>query len=69
MNMPQMIMGAIPFLGIVFSAGTQVNRIDDLFNKAYSQEVEQKKADIVIGEIHQKVTRIETILDERLKPT
>jgi hypothetical protein len=67
--MPQMIMGAVPLLGIVFSAGTQVNRIDDLFNKAYSQEVEQKKTDLVIGEIHQKVTRIETILDERLKPT
>ena len=65
----QLLASAMPVLGLVFAAGTQVNRIDDLFVKASAQEAEQKHTGEVILEIHKKVTRIETIVDERLKPT
>lgn len=65
----QILASAMPVLGLVFAAGTQVNRIDDLFAKAAAQEAEQKHTGEVILEIHKKVTRIETIVDERLKPT
>ena len=64
----QLLASAMPVLGLVFAAGTQVNRIDDLFVKASAQEAEQKHTGEVILEIHKKVTRIETIVDERLKP-
>ena len=64
----QILASAMPVLGLVFAAGTQVNRIDDLFAKAAAQEAEQKHTGEVILEIHKKVTRIETIVDERLKP-
>ena len=64
----QLLASAMPVLGLVFAAGTQVNRIDDLFVKAAAQEAEQKHTGEVILEIHKKVTRIETIVDERLKP-
>ena len=64
----QILASAMPVLGLVFAAGTQVNRIDDLFVKAAAQEAEQKHTGDVILEIHKKVTRIETIVDERLKP-
>ena len=63
-----MMVRAVPLLGLVFAAGTQVNRIDELFVKASAQEAEQKHAGEVMLEIHKKVTRIETIVDERLKP-
>lgn len=65
----QILASAMPVLGLVFAAGTQVNRIDDLFVKTAAQEAEQKHTGEVILEIHKKVTRIETIVDERLKPT
>lgn len=63
-----MLAGVVPVLGIVFAAGAQVNRIDDLFVRAAAQEAEQRHTGDVILEIHKKVTRIETIVDERLKP-
>ena len=64
----QTLLSVIPALGLVFAAGTQVNRIDELFGKAYALERENEHVRDVTLEIHQKVTRIETILDERLKP-
>lgn len=66
-NLPALAM-LIPMCTAVFAAGTQVNRIDELFVKAHAQEVETKATGEVITEIHKKVTRIETIVDERLKP-
>lgn len=69
MNTFKVVAGSIPILGVVFTAGRQVNRIDELFMKASAQELEQKHTGEVIVEIHKKVTRIETIVDERLKPT
>jgi NhaP-type Na+/H+ and K+/H+ antiporter len=65
----QLLASAVPLLGLVFAAGTQVNRIDELFIKASAQEADQKHAGEVMLEIHKKVTRIETIVDERLKPS
>jgi NhaP-type Na+/H+ and K+/H+ antiporter len=69
MNPLQVIAASLPIFGVVFAAGTQVNRIDDLYAKAYVQEAEQKHTGEVVLEIHKKVTRIETIVDERLKPS
>lgn len=69
MNTFKVVAGSLPILGVVFAAGRQVNRIDELFAKASAQELEQKHTGEVIVEIHKKVTRIETIVDERLKPT
>ena len=66
-NLPALAM-LIPLCTGVFAAGTQVNRIDELFAKAHAQEAETKLTGEVITEIHKKVTRIETIVDERLKP-
>jgi NhaP-type Na+/H+ and K+/H+ antiporter len=68
MNTFQLVASVIPLLGIVFTAGTQVNRIDDLYARSHVQEADQKHTGEVVLEIHKKVTRIETILDERLKP-
>tara|TARA_R110002073_G_scaffold302919_3_gene470711 strand:+ start:461 stop:670 length:210 start_codon:yes stop_codon:yes gene_type:complete len=64
----QALTTALPIMGLVFTAGMQVNRIDELFTRAHAQEAEQKHTGEVVLDIHQKVTRIETIVDERLKP-
>lgn len=64
----QTLLNVLPALGLVFAAGTQVSRIDELFTRAHAQERESEHLRDVTLEIHKKVTRIETILDERLKP-
>lgn len=62
------MLSMVPVFGFIFAAGMQVNRIDELFDKAHAQERETQRTSDVVVEIHKKVTRIETILDERLKP-
>ena len=49
----------------VFTCGYHVSRIDILFSRADAQEIEQKEMRDVCVDIHKKVTKIETILEER----
>ena len=49
----------------VFACGYHVSRIDTLFSRADAQEIEQKEMRDVCVDIHKKVTKIETILEER----
>jgi hypothetical protein len=55
----------LPLAGAVFAGGYQVSRIDSLFVRADAQEIEQKDVREVCLDIHKKVTKIETILEER----
>lgn len=55
----------IPIAGAIFAGGYQVSRIDSLFVRADAQELEQREVREVCLDIHKKVTKIETILEER----
>lgn len=55
----------LPVAGAIFAGGYQVSRIDSLFTRADAQEIEQKEVREVCLDIHKKVTKIETILEER----
>ena len=55
----------IPVAAGVFACGYHVSRIDTLFIRADAQEIEQKEMRDVCVDIHKKVTKIETILEER----
>lgn len=55
----------LPVAGAIFAGGYQVSRIDFLFTRADAQEIEQKEVREVCLDIHKKVTKIETILEER----
>ena len=59
MTSTQAIMSLLPICSAVFFAGYQVNRIDELFTKAYASEAEQTATRDVIYDIHGKVTSIE----------
>ena len=55
----------LPVAGAIFAGGYQVSRIDTLFTRADAQEIEQREVREVCLDIHKKVTKIETILEER----
>ena len=55
----------IPVAGAIFAGGYQVSRIDTLFTRADAQAIEQREVREVCLDIHKKVTKIETILEER----
>lgn len=44
---------------LIFNAGKESNRIDELFRKANSAEIERKNTSDVIYDIHGKVSGIE----------
>lgn len=45
--------------GLTFFSGTQYNRIDQLFTKAYAAEAEQRDTKHILYDIHGKVCAIE----------
>ncbi len=55
----------LPVAGAIFAGGFQVSRIDTLFTRADAQEIEQREVREVCLDIHKKVSKIETILEER----
>lgn len=59
MSTPQVLAMMVPVCSAVFLAGYQVNRIDELFTKAYAAEKEQLGTREVIYDIHGKVVSIE----------
>lgn len=59
MNYITQMSGLFSIGGLVFYAGIQSNKIDELFQKAYAQEKEQKSTYSLIYEIHGKVCGIE----------
>lgn len=45
--------------GLIFFAGQQTNRIDELFSKVHTQEKQQKTSNELLYDIHGKVCSIE----------
>jgi len=58
---------ATALTGLIFSAGKQSERIDELFTKAHAAELERKDVKEVIYDMHGKVCAIETDLKRLLK--
>ena len=55
----QSMVTAVPLASIIFYAGCQVNRIDELFTIVHAAEVERKDARELLFDIHGKVCSIE----------
>lgn len=53
--------------GLIFAAGKQSEKIDDLFVKAYAAEAEHKTVSSVIFDMHGKVCAIESDVKRLLK--
>jgi len=49
----------IPVAGLVFQAGRQAERLDELFGKSYAMETEQKSTRDLLYDIHGKVCAVE----------
>ena len=49
----------IPVAGLVFQAGRQAERLDELFSKSYAMETEQKSTRDLLYDIHGKVCAVE----------
>ena len=49
----------IPVAGLVFQAGRQSERLDEIFGKAYAMETEQKSTRDILYDIHGKVCAVE----------
>ena len=58
---------ATALAGLIFSAGKQSERIEELFTKAHVAELERKDVKEVIYDMHGKVCAIETDLKRLLK--
>ena len=58
-NTQQLVTIGIPIGGLVFYAGIQSQRIDELFTKSHAQAVEQKETKDIIFDMHGKVCSIE----------
>ena len=56
----------VPLFSAIFFAGYQVNRIDELFNKAHAAEKEVSSTKDVILDIHGRVCSIEQHIKEHL---
>lgn len=59
MNYITQLSGLFSIGGLVFYAGIQSNKIEELFQKAHAHEKEQKTSGSLIYEIHGKVCGIE----------
>ena len=62
----------LPITALIFQAGSQSERLDDLFTRAYAAETEQKSTRELLYEmngklcvIEQDVKHIQKIIDER----
>jgi hypothetical protein len=49
----------IPVAGLIFQAGRQSEKLDELFSKAHAFEVEQKSTRDILYDIHGKVCTVE----------
>jgi hypothetical protein len=49
----------IPVMGLIFQAGRQSEKLDDLFTKTYALESDQKGARDLLYDIHGKVCAME----------
>ena len=58
-NVPATVAMVLSIGTLIFNAGRESNRIDDLISKAHSAESEQKDTRELIFDIHGKVSGIE----------
>lgn len=49
----------VPICALVFQAGSQSEKLDDLFKKSYAQETEQKSTREILYEMNGKLCTIE----------
>ena len=49
----------IPVAALIFQAGKQSEKLDELFTKAYAQETEIKSTSSILQDIHIKVCIVE----------
>jgi len=49
----------IPVAGLIFQAGRQAERVDELFTRVYASETEQKSTRDLLYDIHGKVCAVE----------
>jgi uncharacterized protein YerC len=49
----------IPVAGLIFQAGRQSEKLDELFSKAHALEMEQKGTRDILYDIHGKVCTVE----------
>ena len=64
MNKIQSFLPLIPVAGLVFQAGRQSEKLEELFLRAYALEAEQKSTRDLIFDIHGKVCTMEQELRE-----
>ena len=57
------ISGLVTVGTLIFHAGTQANKIDELFSKAYSAESERKESREILYDIHGKISGMEKDID------
>lgn len=60
---PGLIASAFTIGSLIFHAGTQSSKIDELFTKAHAAEVERKESRELLYDIHGKVTGMEKDID------
>lgn len=53
------VLPLIPVAGLIFQAGRQAERVDELFARAYASENEQKGTRDLLYDIHGKVCAVE----------
>jgi hypothetical protein len=53
------ILPMIPVAGLVFQAGRQSEKLDELFTRTYANEAEQKSTRDLLYDIHGKVCAVE----------
>jgi hypothetical protein len=58
---------AVTIGGLIFQAGRQSERIDELFTKAYAAETERKDVKEVIYDMHGRICAIENDVKRLLK--
>ena len=58
---------AVTIGGLIFSAGRQSERIDELFTKAHAAEIERKDVKDIIYDMHGRICAIENDVKRLLK--
>ncbi len=58
---------AVTISGLIFQAGRQSERIDELFTKAHAAEIERKDVKEVIYDMHGRICAIESDVKRLLK--
>lgn len=56
---PGIIASAFTIGSLIFHAGTQANKIDELFSKAHAAEGERKESREILYDIHGKISGME----------